>query len=169
MLSDKIQNALNKQVGKENDASHCYLSMASWLDNSGLHGSARFLYEHAEQERGHMMKLFRYVNDAGGHALVQAVEEPAHAFQSLSEIMGLVLKQEQSVTESINALVGVCLSEKDFSTFNFLQWYVAEQHEEERLFKSINDLIRIAGADGRGLFLIDKEIGKMAGMAVKKT
>jgi len=87
MLSNKIQDALNKQVGDENYASHYYLSMASWCDKTGLHGSAQFLYAHAEQERDHMMKLFRYVNDAGSHALVQAVKEPAHDFQSLSEIM----------------------------------------------------------------------------------
>jgi len=162
MLSNKIQDALNKQVGDENYASHYYLSMASWCDKTGLHGSATFLYTHAEQERAHMMKLFRYVNDAGSHALVQAIQAPTHNFQSLSEIMELVLKNEQIVTASINALVDTCLAEKDFSTFHFLQWYVAEQHEEERLFKSILDLIRLAGTEGRSLFLIDKEIGGLA-------
>ena len=168
MLSNKIQDALNQQIGEEDYASHYYLSMASWLDKTGLHGSARFLYGHAEQERAHMMKLFRYLNDAGGHAFVHAVKEPARDFQSLSEIMELVLQHEQVVTKSINALVDTCLSEKDFSTFNFLQWYVAEQHEEERLFMSILDIIKIAGTDGRGLFFIDKEIAGLAEASIKK-
>ena len=65
------------------------------------------------------------------------------------------------VTKSINELVEACLSEKDYSTFNFLQWYVSEQHEEERLFKSIVDMIDIIGLDGRGLFMVDREIGKL--------
>ncbi len=167
MLSNKIQDALNKQIGEENYASHYYLSMASWCDKNGLHGSARFLYVHAEQERTHMMKLFRYVNDAGGHALVGALKEPPHDFKSLSDVMELVLKHEKQVTQSINTLVESCLSEKDYSTFNFLQWYVAEQHEEERLFMSILDIIKIAGTEGRGLFFIDKEIAGLADASKK--
>jgi ferritin len=167
MLSDKIQKALNEQINEENHASHYYLSMASWCDKKGFHGAAGFLYAHAEQERSHMMKLFRYVNDAGGHALVGSLKEPVSDFKSLPDIMDLVLKNEQHVTKLINALVEKCLSEKDYSTFNFLQWYVSEQHEEERLFNSVLDLIHMTGTDGKGLFFIDKEIGSLAGKVNK--
>ena len=162
MLSAKLQTALNNQIANEAYASHYYLAMASWCDKSGLVGSAKFLYTHSEQEKQHMMKLFRYVNDAGGHAVVQSVEEPPLKFKSISDIFGKVLEHERLVTKNINALVELCMKEKDYSTFNFLQWYVAEQHEEERLFNSILDLIKIAGVEGRGLFLIDKEIEKRA-------
>lgn len=160
MLSVKVQSALNQQIAEEDYAAHYYLAMASWCDKSGLSGSSKFLYAHAEQEKQHMMKLFKYVNDAGGHAIVQAVKEPPAKFKSISNVFELTLAQEKNVTKSINALVDLCLSEKDYSTFNFLQWYVAEQHEEERLLNSILDLIKIAGVEGRGLFLIDKEIEK---------
>ncbi len=160
MLSKKVQDALNQQIAEEAYASHYYLSMASWCDKSGLIGSAKFLYSHSEQERAHMMKLFRYVNDAGGHALIHEVKEPPSKFKSISDIFSQTTQHEKHVTECITALVDLCLKEKDYSTFNFLQWYVAEQHEEERLFNSILDLIRIAGVEGRGLFLIDKEIEK---------
>lgn len=160
MLSTKIQTALNQQISEEDYAAHYYLAMASWCDKSGLPGSAKFLYVHAEQEKQHMMKLFRYVNEAGGHALVHAVKEPPAKFKSISNVFELTLEHERHVTKSINTLVDLCLREKDYSTFNFLQWYVAEQHEEERLLNSILDIIRIAGVEGRGLFLIDKEIEK---------
>jgi ferritin len=165
MLSEKVQTALNNQIAEEAYASHFYLSMASWCDKSGLQGSAKFLYLHSEQEKLHMMKLFRYVNDAGGHAIVKAVKEPPSKFASISEIFGQTLEHEKHVTKAINYLVELCLGEKDFSTFNFLQWYVAEQHEEERMFNSILDLIKIAGLEGRGLFLVDKEIAKKADAA----
>jgi len=161
MLSKKIEEVLNNQVAKEAFASHYYLSMASWCDTNGFRGSAMFFYVNSESERMHMMKLFKYVNDAGGHALMAAVEEPAHRFKSISNVIELVLEFEQKMTQSINGLVEICLKEKDYSTFNFLQWYVAEQHEEERVLKYILDLIKIAG-EGRGLFLVDKELGKMA-------
>jgi ferritin len=162
MIADKIQGALNRQIAEENYASQYYLAMASWCGKHGLQGSSKFLYLHASQEREHMMKLFRYVNDAGGHARVSAVQEPPAEFKSISNVMELVLEHERRLTSAINTLVETCLSEKDYSTFNFLQWYVAEQHEEERLFTSILDLIKITGTDGRGLFLIDKEIGKLS-------
>jgi ferritin len=162
MLGQEIQNALNNQVAHEAYASNYYLSMASWCEKNGLLGSASFLYKHSEQEKMHMMKLFRYINEAGGHALAPSVKEPQHDFKSIIEIFELVLQNEISVTKLINELVDLCLNQKDYSTFNFLQWYVSEQHEEERLFKLILDKIKIIGADGRGIFWIDKEIGKLA-------
>ncbi len=161
MLSKKIEKALNDQIASENYASHYYLSMASWCDKSGLHGSAGFLYGHADQERIHMMKLFHYVNDAGGHAQVSCAKEPPLTFKSLQDVFNLVLKNEQLVSSQINRLVDLCLTDSDHSTFNFLQWYVSEQHEEELLFTRILDLIKITGLEGRGLFLVDKEIGNM--------
>lgn len=167
MLSKKIQDALNAQVAEEASTSHYYLSMASWCDKTGLQGSAQFLYQQSETEQTHMMKLFHYVNDAGGHALAPAVKQPTHDFKSLPEIFELVLEHERYVTKTISALVGACVDEKDYSTFNFLQWYVAEQHEEERLLKYILDLMKIAGTEGRGIFFIDKEIKKLAALPKK--
>ena len=162
MLSKKIQDALNHQISEEAYASHYYLSMASWLENSGLPGSAKFLFLNAAQESEHLMKLFHYVNEAGGRALVGAVKEPPPSFKSILDVFEQVVAHEQYVTKTISNLVDQCMQEKDYSTFNFLQWYVAEQHEEERKLKLILDLIRLNGIEGRGLFLVDKEIGKMA-------
>ena len=162
MLSKKMQTALNTQIAEEAYASHYYLAMASWCDQTGLPGSAKFLYAHSEQEEKHMMKLFHYVNDAGGYAVVPAVKAPPQEFKSIANIFELIFKHEKHVTQCINTLVSVCLEGKDYSTFNFLQWYVAEQHEDERLLKSLLDMIKIAGVEGRGLFLIDHEIGKLA-------
>jgi ferritin len=161
MLSKKIQDALNAQVAEEASTSHYYLSMASWCDKSGLQGSAKYLYQQSEQEKMHMMKLFHYVNDAGGHALAPAVKQPVSEFKSLPEIFELVLDHERHVTKTINGLVAACVEEKDYPTFNFLQWYVAEQHEEERQLKLIIDLIKITGTDGKGIFFIDKEVAKL--------
>lgn len=65
------------------------------------------------------------------------------------------------ITVQINELVDIALTEKDFSTFNFLRWYASEQHEEEKLFKSILDKIDIIGVEGRGLFMVDREMEAM--------
>ncbi len=165
MLTKSIQEALNRQIAHEADAANVYLAMASWCDKTGLQGAAKFLYVHADQERMHMMKLFHYVNEAGGHAHAPAVKAPSYDYESLTQVMNAVLKHEQQVTKSINELASLCLKEEDFSTFNFLQWYVAEQHEEERLFNQIIDMANIIGKEARGVFHLDKEIGKLASAA----
>jgi len=159
MLSKTIQAALNEQIAQENYGSNYYLAMAAWCDKSALKGSAKFMYSHAEQERGHMMKLFRYIIDTGGSALVAAVKAPPAEYKNIQEMFELTLKHEKQMTKAINSLVDLCLQEKDYSTFNFLQWYVAEQHEEENQFNRILDLLKITGVDGKGVFFADKEIG----------
>ncbi len=161
MLSKKIETALNEQIAKEAYASNHYLAMASWCEKEGLRHSAAFHYTQSEEETQHMRKLLHYVNAAGGHGLVSEVKEPPNDFKSIFEIFELALEHEIKVTKSINSLVDLCLKEKDYSTFNFLQWYVSEQHEEEKLFNSILDLTRITGTDPRGVFFFDSEISKL--------
>ena len=161
MLSKKIEAALNEQIAREAYAANYYLAMASWCEKGGLRGCAGFMYEQSEEELEHMMKLFRYVNAAGGHSLVSAIKEPPPTYKSISHVFELALEHEIGVTKSINKLVELCFDEKDYSSFNFLQWYVSEQHEEEKLFNSILDVIKIAGTDGRGLLLLDNEIAKL--------
>lgn len=168
MLSKKIAKALNGQITSENTSAHYYLAMASWCEANALPGCAQFLYSHAEQERTHMMKLFHYINDTGGHAVVETFKAPPSEFKSVEQVFKLVFENEKDITGEINKLVDLCLEEKDHSSFNFLQWYVAEQHEEEKLFRDILDLITRTGTDGRGLYFIDKEIGGRADKVASK-
>lgn len=163
MLSPKIEKALNQQIALEAQSSFTYLAMASWADVNGYANSARFLYAQSSEERDHMLKLFNYINDAGGHALAPEVKVKNHNYKTLENLFVDTLKNEQSVTQSINDLVDLCLKERDHSTHNFLQWYVSEQHEEEKSFRAILDLFKIIGTDGKGLYHIDKEIGSKIG------
>lgn len=162
MISENLQKALNAQIQREAEASHLYLAMASWCDKSGMPGAAKFLYAHSEEERGHMLRLFKYVNDSGSHAIMGEVPKPQENFESLMQVFEQVFEHEKKITKSINELVQSCLQEGDYSTFNFLQWYVAEQHEEEHLFQSILDKIKILGDHPeKRLFWLDREIGQM--------
>lgn len=158
MISKTLQKALNKQIEMEAQASHIYLAMASWCDKSALPGCAKFLYLQSEEERQHMLKLFNYVNETGGFAHTPKMEQPELEYKSIETILEEVLSHEKKVTKSINELVDQCLAEKDYSTFNFLQWYVAEQHEEEHLFKGLIDKVKLIGNDKKSLYWIDKEL-----------
>lgn len=162
MISKKIAEALNGQVAKEAYAANSYLSMASWCEQQGLHGCAAFLYDQSEEEKGHMMKLFKYINAAGGQAMAPEVKEPPHIYESLTHVFETALEQEQGVSESINKLVDLCFHSQDYASFHLLQWYVEEQVEEENLFKSILDMIKLAGGQtSKNLLFIDSEIRRL--------
>jgi len=162
MLSKKIEELLNRQIELEAMSSQLYLAMASWAETKGYNGTAKFLYAHSNEERLHMLKLFQYINERNGHGVVPALKQPPKIFTSLSEIFNQILKHEIVVSSEINKLVDSCISEKDYTTNNFLQWYVSEQLEEERLAKNVVDRLNLVGGDKGSLFLFDKELETLA-------
>jgi ferritin len=160
-LTPETEQLLNQQIKLEAVSSAIYLSMASWCEIHGYENSSNFLYDHSEEEKMHMLKIFRYVNEAGGHALQPEITGVQHEFESLRAVFEMILEHEIVVTKSIHELVDHCFGIKDFTTFNFLQWYVTEQREEETIARRIIELFDIIGEEGVGLWTIDQEIGKL--------
>ncbi|MEM6378557.1 MAG: ferritin [Bacteroidota bacterium] len=158
MLSKKLEKALNNQIKIEAESSQVYLSMASWAEVKGLEGIAGFMYGHSDEERMHMLKLIKYVNERGGHAQISQLKAPKTAFGSFQKMFEELYQHELFVSNSINDLVHVTLEEKDYATHNFLQWYVAEQIEEEALARTILDKINLIGNDKGGLYLFDRDV-----------
>ena len=161
-MNKRIETALNEQVAKEASSSQFYLSMASWSETKGLNGTAKFLYQHSDEERFHMLKLMKFINERGGTAVIPAIEKPPVDFNNLENVFGLLLEHEVSVTESINNVVDICLQEKDYTTYNFMQWYVSEQLEEEALACTILDKLKMIGGDKGGLYLFDRDLENSA-------
>ncbi len=161
MLDTKIELALNDQIEKEASSSQLYLSMATWAEQKGLSGTAEFLYAHSNEERMHMLKLIKFVNERGGKSKIPKLEAPKDDFNSLEELFTDLLNHEIMVTNSINGIVHLCIEQKDYTTHNFMQWYVAEQLEEEALARNIMDKITLIGTDKSGLYLFDRDIVKL--------
>ena len=161
MLSKTLEKALNDQVAMEASASYVYLAMASWMENEGFEGTAQFLYAQSDEERMHMMKLFHYINEVGGYALSPAVAAPDTSFTSYKHVFERVLEQEKKVTAAIHNLMYIATKEADHTTANFLQWYVAEQREEEAQFNTILGKLKILGNDGSGLYLMDRDLAQL--------
>jgi ferritin len=157
-----IENALNKQILKEASSSQFYLAMASWAEANGLGGTASFMYKHSDEERMHMLKLVKFINERGGQAVVPALPQPPKDFDSILHVFESLLEHELGVTESINDIVDLCLKEKDYTTYNFMQWYVSEQMEEEALARTILDKLRMIGTDKGGLYLFDRDLENSA-------
>jgi len=162
MLSKNIETALNKQIRIEAESSQTYLSMACWAEANGLEGIAQFMYAQSDEERAHMLKLIKYVNERGGHAQVTDLKAPKTSYTTFKEMFEELYKHEVFVSDSINELVHITFSEKDYATHNFLQWYVSEQIEEEATAKNILDKINLIGDDKGGLYLFDRDIQQLA-------
>lgn len=158
MLSKEVIQKLNDQINKEMYASNLYLSMGSWCYAQGFDGSGEFLFAHANEESDHAKKLITYLNETDSKVELNAVQKPMGEFKSLLDLFEKTYAHEIEVTRSINELVDFTLSCKDYSTFNFLQWYVSEQHEEEALFRGIIDKLKMIGDSGNGLYLADQYI-----------
>ncbi|WGO82539.1 non-heme ferritin [Arsenophonus apicola] len=162
MLQQEMVNKLNKQLNLEFFSANFYLQMSAWCNYKGFEGAAMFLKAHSQEEMGHMQRLFNYLSDTGEMPILGQIDAPTGKFNSIKEVFEKTYLYEQNITHEINALVDLALEMKDYSTFNFLQWYVAEQHEEEKLFKSILDKFELVGEDGKSLFLLDKELKGMS-------
>ncbi len=162
MLATEMIDRLNAQINLEFFSSNLYLQMSAWCDDRGFEGAAAFLRDHANEEMQHMQRLFTYVSETGALPVLGSIAAPRHDFESLGDVFRETYQHEQMITREINQLAHTAFVAQDYSTFNFLQWYVAEQHEEEKLFKGILDKIELVGEDGKALFFIDKDLAAMA-------
>lgn len=161
MLHKELESALNKQIEAEANSSQLYLAMASWAETQGYEGVSDFFYSQSDEERQHMLKLVKYVNERGGQAHIPAIEEPLKMFDCLTHVFQDFLNHEVEVTRLINELVHTCLENRDYTTHNFLQWYVSEQIEEEALARTILDKLKLIGNDKAGHYLFDRDISQI--------
>lgn len=157
------QELLNQQITMEGRSSALYLSMASWCDYSGYKHAADYLYNQSDEERGHMLKIIHYLNNAGGRAYQPEIIDIQREFTSFRAIFEMALQQEIKTTHAIHYLVKYCWDNQDLSTYNFMQWYVQEQIEEETTARRVLEIFDITGEEGVGRYLIDKEIGALKG------
>lgn len=143
-LSDALTAKLNEQVTNEFGASHIYLSMACMFERMSLKMLAQWFYSQANEERGHAMKLLKYVLDRGGKAQLAAIPAPPIEFPTVVDAIAAAHKHEQKVTGQINALVELAQKENDHATESFLGWFVDEQVEEESSISHLHEIARMA-------------------------
>ena len=161
-MNASIEKLLNDQVKYEAAASMQYLAMASWADAKGYNGVAEFFYSQSEEERIHMTKLVKFINERSGNVIVPMLDQPKSEYNSLNELFESFLKSEIFVTQKINEIIFECLEHKDYNVHNFMQWYVTEQLEEEATARGLLDKLNIIGDDKSGHYLFDRDITTIA-------
>ena len=158
MLSDKMLKALNGQINKEMYSAYLYMAMSAFSESKGLSGFANWFYVQYQEEMEHAMKLYNYILEHGNDVELEAIEKPPREFGSPLDMFKATLKHEQFITKSINDLMDMAIQLKDHATQIFLQWYVTEQVEEEANDHELIDKLELIRDDGRGLYLLDKEL-----------
>jgi ferritin len=162
-LSKTLAAALNAQMTKEAHASQIYLSYAAWADNQGFGGIANFLFRHAEEERNHMMKILEYILKRGAEVQVTAIPAPPEPPVSINNCFEKIFEHEVDNTNTVYKLVKMSLDEEDWATWNFMQWFVKEQIEEETLAMNLLNKMKIAGGEkvsSNDLYSLDRDLEK---------
>jgi ferritin len=160
-LSEEIENILNAQIKVEAHASALYLAMSAWCDDQGLDNAAEFFAKQSDEEREHMLKLFRYISNRGGRPISPEIANVPVDFESFRGVFEETLQQEMFVTEQFNNIADKCMKVKDFVTFNFVRWFLEEQVEEEYVARRILELFDVIGEEGTGKWEIDKTLVKV--------
>jgi ferritin len=140
MPAQAFVDRLNEQVGHEFAASQQYLAIAVYYDDETLPRLAAFFYAQALEERNHALMMIQYLLDAGVEAPIPGVEAPQTAFGDVVEPVSLALAQERRVSDQINALAGIARTEGDYTSEQFMQWFIKEQVEE---VSSMSDLLKV--------------------------
>jgi ferritin len=158
VLTEKMGEALNKQLNNEIYSAYLYLSMSAHSTFVGLKGFANWFMIQYQEEMVHAMKIYDYINAQGGQVKLMAIAQPPTQFGSPLNMFEKTLQHEKFITKSINDLVDLAIEEKAHATNIFLQWFVTEQVEEEANDNEIIAKLKLVGKEGNGLFMIDKEL-----------
>ncbi len=158
MLSKNLLTKLNEQITHEFYSAQYYLAMAAYFKKEDLDGFANFFIVQAEEERFHAMKYFEFINDQGEEAIITGFKDPKREFTSAEEIFSLALEHEKLVSSLINDLMNIAQEEKHHPSIGFLQWFIAEQVEEEASMSRLLSLVKRVGEQGHGILMLDREL-----------
>ena len=160
MINSKIATALNDQLNLEYYSAYSYLAMSAYFLTQNLNGFAHWMRVQAQEELGHGMKIYDFLDDREAEIRFQALAAPKQNWDNPLDVFEDSLAHEQKVSQSIYNIADLALSERDHATHTFLQWFIAEQVEEEAAVKELIDTLKLVGTEGNGLFLLDRDLAQ---------
>ncbi|HVL63815.1 MAG TPA: ferritin [Actinomycetota bacterium] len=159
-IPKRVEGALNRQLNVELASAYAYLAMSAYCERQNLPGFGLWLRAQWEEELEHAMKFYSFVIDRGGDVRFDAIDEPRSEFSGVLEVFEAALRNEEAVTAAIHDLYTLVSEERDYPSQAFLNWFVTEQVEEEKIVGEVVDSIKRVGESGEALFLLDRELGK---------
>ncbi len=162
MIDGKMEKAINDQINAELHSAYIYTSMAYWFESVALTGFAKWMRVQALEEVTHAQRFAGYVSGRGGRVLLSAIEGPATEWKSALDAFEVAYKHECYISGRINTLVDLSHELRDHATANFLQWFVAEQVEEESTADEAVQKLKLVADSKNGLFMLDREFATRA-------
>lgn len=160
MISNKLRDALNKQVNEELQSYYIYLGIAAYFEEKNLNGFAHWMHLQAEEERNHAMRIYNFLYDRGARVNLLPLDAPPAQWASPLAAFEQALEHERKISGMIHNLVDLAVAEKDHPTQAFLQWFVNEQVEEEAAADDIIQQLKLVGDAPTGIFLLDRELAQ---------
>ncbi len=159
-MDKTILDAISDQVNLEFYSSHLYLSMAGYCDEQHLPGFAHWLIAQAEEERGHAIRLIKFVEKCGARVKLKAIDEPPADFKSPLSVFESILEHEKFITSNIHNLYELAGKKKDYATQIELQWFINEQVEEEQTADELLHVLRKVKDSPQGLVSLDRQLAR---------
>lgn len=158
-FSQPMQNAINQQINNELFSSYSYLSMSAYLEAQQFTGCAQWMRMQSQEEYSHAMRLYDFLIARGGRVKLEPIAQPQTDFDSIPHVFECSQAQEKTVTEQINAMYGLALSEKSYAALVELDWFVKEQVEEEKTIRDIVHKFNLVKDDPASLLDLDRDLG----------
>lgn len=158
MISEKLEQALNKHMSEELFSAYLYFAMSAYFQTVSLDGFGNWMRCQALEELSHTSKFYGFIIERGGKPELMKIEAPKSSWESPLNVFEEALAHEEKITSLINGLVDIAAEEKDHATGIFLQWFVTEQVEEEATAGKIVDQLKLLESHPGGVYMLDKEL-----------
>ena len=160
LITKKLNDAINTQIGREMEASNQYLQIAAYFESRYLKKLADLFYKQAAEEQEHALKFAKYLQDQGEKVVLGAMEAPKTEWKGILEMFQDALLHEKKVTAWINDLNSLAIAEKDYATQSMLRWFIDEQVEEEANCNEAISALSLNAASATATYMVDRQIGK---------
>jgi ferritin len=154
MITDRLRDMLVRQIQSEVTAHVHYMGISVYFRKKSLDRWAKLFHKQAVEEAGHAQKIMDFLIDndvdfdmPGVPGSKTSYESPLFACQS-------ALKSEKRVSQQFQDMALAATEEKDFRVFQFLQWFINEQVEEESKMQKLIDLLE----SGANPFQVQSEL-----------
>lgn len=159
IMNEKVKDLLQQQVNKELYSAYLYLDMSNYYISKNLDGFAHWFKLQAQEEFDHAMLITQYLQNSDIDVILGAIDAPDASYDDIKKPLTMALEHEKYVTSLINDIYSEAQADKDYRTSQFLDWFIAEQAEEEATAQELIGRFELFGEDSKGLYLLDKELG----------
>ncbi|MCQ2596992.1 MAG: ferritin [Treponema sp.] len=159
-MKERILTLLNSQIEKEFESAYAYLDIAAFFDSLSLCGFSRWYKIQAREEELHAMKIYDYIFESDEMVELKMIYPLKEKPRSIATALNLALNHEKEVTRAIHAIYKAAQDEEDYVTTNFLEWFIAEQKEEEDTARKMIAEFKMFGGTSEGMFLLDDKLKK---------